>query len=124
MAFLKESYPFSSETSQKSQGRNRPVVLLTEKTHWSMTLISRVITDIYRNDSKFLKMMALVNVNNYRSKFRNHSFSSSLEIFINNIFRSNLFEGSLENTAADVLEHERNEYILTEARKRLKKFYM
>ena len=121
VAFLKESYPFSSETSQKSQGRNRPVVLFTEKTHWSMTLISRVITDIYRNDSKFLKMMALADVNNYRSKFRNHSFSSSLEIFINNIFRSNLFEGSLENTAADVLEHERNEYILTEARKRLKK---
>ena len=123
MAFLKGWFPSPSETSQVAQRKNRSVVLFTEKTHWSMTLISRVITDIYRNDGKFLNMMGLTDVNSYRSKFRNHSFSSSLEIFINNIFRSNLFEGSLENTAADVLEQERNEYILTEARKRLKKIF-
>tara|TARA_B100001248_G_C27381722_1_gene457290 strand:- start:44 stop:958 length:915 start_codon:yes stop_codon:yes gene_type:complete len=119
VGYLSEPFPDSIEKSKVTQGRNGSVVLFTEKTHWSMTLISRVITDIYRYDGKFLKMLAMTD----RSKFRNHSFSSSIEILISNIFRSNLFEASLKNSATDIIEQEKNEYILSEARKRLKKIF-
>ena len=119
VGYLSEPFPDSIEKSKVTQGRNGSVVLFTEKTHWSMTLISRVITDIYRYDGKFLKMLAMTD----RSKFRNHSFSSSIEILISNIFRSNLFEASLKNSATDIIEQKKNEYILSEARKRLKKIF-